>query len=56
MISAQAKPGFETLAARLTAKARALAEASAESDALARQGGASRWRRAALLWPLFAKG
>ena len=56
MISAEAKTPFEALAAQLAARARALAEARAESDLLARQGHASRWRRAALLWPLFAKG
>lgn len=42
--------------ARLAARARALAEAHAERRALARRGDPRRWRRAALLWPLFTKG
>ncbi len=43
---------FDALAQRLAAKARALAEARAA----ARRTEPSRWRRAALLWPLFTKG
>jgi hypothetical protein len=45
-----------TFAARLIAKARALAEARAERTALARRGDPRRWRRTKLLWPLFVKG
>ena len=47
---------FEALLATLAAKAATLAEAKAERDALARRNDPSRWRRAALVWPLFAKG
>jgi hypothetical protein len=43
---------FDALAARLAAKARALAEARAATS----HAEASRWRRAVLLWPLFTKG
>lgn len=63
MIRAQADTGF---VARLTARARALGDARAERQALARAEDARaedarpedarRWRRAGLLWPLFAKG
>jgi len=63
MIRAQADTGF---VARLTARARALGDARAERQALARTEdaraedarpeNARRWRRAGLLWPLFAKG
>lgn len=49
MIAASAD--FAALAARLTAKARALAEART-----ARRDDPRRWRKARLLWPLFAKG
>jgi len=42
-------------AARLAAQAATLAEARAKSALLARRQDPSRWRRAALLWPLFAK-
>ncbi|MCC6829681.1 MAG: hypothetical protein IT550_15785 [Novosphingobium sp.] len=42
---------FDALAQRLVARARAMAEARAA----ARRAGAGRWRRAALLWPLFTK-
>ena len=42
---------FDRLAARLTARARALAEARL----LARRADPRRWRRARLLWPLFGK-
>ena len=43
--------GGATLAARLAGQARRVAEARAA----ARRAGARRWRRARLLWPLFAK-
>lgn len=52
MISAEPEPSLETLASRLAARAKALAEARA----IARRAGEGRWRRAKLLWPLFAKG
>jgi hypothetical protein len=42
-------------AARLAARAARLAKARAQSELLARRHDASRWRRAGLLWPLFAK-
>ena len=44
--------GLDALSSRLAARARRLAEARA----LARKAGASRWRRAVLLWPFFTKG
>ena len=43
---------LDALSSRLAARARQLAEARV----LARKAGARRWRRAALLWPLFTKG
>lgn len=43
---------LDSLATRLAARARRLAEARAAS----RKAGAGRWRKAALLWPLFTKG
>lgn len=42
-------------AARLADKAAQLAEARGETALRARREDPSRWRRAALLWPLFAK-
>ncbi|HMO68595.1 MAG TPA: hypothetical protein PKD92_11760 [Novosphingobium sp.] len=54
MISADPPP-FDRLVTRLAAKARALAEARAEAHALARRDDPARWRRARLVWPLFAK-
>lgn len=53
MIRAATGAGF---AARLLARAGALAEARAERAALARRRDPRRWRRAKLLWPLFVKG
>lgn len=55
MIAAQPETRFEQLAARLAARARALAEARARRLALARRGDPARWRRAGLIWPLFTK-
>lgn len=52
----EADTDFASLASRLTEKARALAAARIETRALNRRGDDRRWRRAALLWPLFAKG
>ena len=43
---------LDALAERLAARARKLAEARAAS----RKARADRWRRPALLWPLFTKG
>ena len=56
MISAETRPDFAALAARLAAKAKALAHARLEEAALARRGDPARWRKAGLLWPLFTKG
>jgi hypothetical protein len=47
---------FDALAERLTDKAQKLAEARAETKALALRKDPRRWRRSGLLWPLFAKG
>ncbi len=52
MITATTRPDFASLAG----KARALAEAHAEHSVLARRSDPTRWRKAALLWPLFTKG
>ncbi len=56
MISADTKPSFEALVRALDAKARALAEAAGEKNAMARSNDPQRWRSARLLWPLFTKG
>lgn len=56
MIDAEASRGFDAWATQLERKAVALAEARARSALLARREDARRWRRAQLLWPLFAKG
>jgi hypothetical protein len=56
MISAQPEPPFEELAQRLEDQAEALARAHAEQRLLALRNDPRRWRRAHLLWPLFAKG
>lgn len=45
--------GFERLTTRLTTAADRIARASAERSAV---GPTRRWRRAAVLWPLFTKG
>lgn len=54
MISARAV--FDDLARRLVVRAETLAAARAETRRLASRGDESRWRRADLVWPLFAKG
>jgi hypothetical protein len=46
---------FDALGARLTAKAKAIATAAAQSRSLALRTDPRRWRSAALLWPLFTK-
>jgi hypothetical protein len=46
---------FDALAARLTARASRLAVARATTRLLAARQDESRWRRAALVWPLFGK-
>ncbi len=56
MISARATSDFAALAARLERQAKAIGEARAEASKLAKTAPAVRWRRAALLWPLFTKG
>ena len=45
--------GFDRLAVRLASAANRIALASTQRSAI---DPASRWRRAALLWPLFTKG
>ncbi|HNN55451.1 MAG TPA: hypothetical protein PKG84_03875 [Novosphingobium sp.] len=47
---------FDALAARLTERARTLAEAKARDTRLGKAQPAARWRSAHLLWPLFTKG
>lgn len=56
MITAKTEPDFAALAARLAGKAKALAEAQAQDARLGQTRSAGRWRKAALLWPLFTKG
>ncbi len=56
MISAETRPDFAALAARLVSRAKRIAEAQAEQATLARRSDPTRWRKAALLWPLFTKG
>ena len=60
LIETRVDKAFDALARRLTARAAAIAmaltAASAETQALAARGDESRWRRADLVWPLFAKG
>ena len=55
MIEAEAGPPAPAFAARLARKAAVLAEARAETLLRARTRDPWRWRRAALLWPLFGK-
>ena len=56
MIAAQVESPPERLARQLAARAAALAAAHAESSARKRHGDPARWRKAALLWPLFTEG
>jgi hypothetical protein len=52
----QAETDFDALAARLAARAGTLAVAHTTALLLAARQDARRWRRADLVWPLFAKG
>ncbi|MCJ2189138.1 hypothetical protein [Novosphingobium beihaiensis] len=52
----EAETDFDSLATRLARRARALASAHIAARTLARRDDARRWRRAGLIWPLFAKG
>jgi hypothetical protein len=52
----QVETDFDALAARLAARAGTLAVAHATALLLAARQDARRWRRADLIWPLFAKG
>jgi hypothetical protein len=54
--AADADTAFDDLARRLAARAAALAAAHAQARHLAARRDESRWRRADLVWPLFAKG
>ena len=54
MIEARATD-HETMIRRLADRAKALAEAVGTSRLLARRADPVRWRKARLLWPLFAK-
>lgn len=54
MIEAKTAPGGG-FAAGLAARAAQIAVAAAEAKWLAGRGDPTRWRRARLLWPLFAK-
>lgn len=47
---------FDGLAAHLAERARVLAAAHLRSRAMAARADERRWRRAGLLWPLFARG
>jgi hypothetical protein len=51
----RAKVDARDLVVRLAAKAARIAEAHAEAALRARRDDPARWRRAGLLWPLFAK-
>ena len=55
MISAEPEPPMETLIARLTTKAKAIAEARALRIALTRRNDPQRWRKAGFIWPLFGR-
>jgi hypothetical protein len=55
MIEGKIAEAGRTFAARVAARAALLAKAHAETALRTRGHDPSRWRRAALLWPLFAK-
>lgn len=52
----RAQTAADGFAARLATRAGALAVARITARLLARHGDERRWRRAGLIWPLFAKG
>ncbi len=52
----EAETDFDALARRLASKAGTLAVAWATRHRLDARNDESRWRHAALVWPLFAKG
>lgn len=56
MIAANTKPSPEAFATRLADRARQIAEAEVATTELARRRDPLRWRKAGLIWPLFAKG
>lgn len=56
MIRVDTAAALDRLMPRLSAKARAIAAAGAETSTLAAQGDPRRWRTARLLWPLFTQG
>lgn len=56
MVQADATASFAALDRRLAERAEKIAAAHAEMRALTTRGDESRWRRADLVWPLFAKG
>jgi hypothetical protein len=56
LIKASAGAALDALPSRLIEKAAALATAHGRTRLLARRQDERRWRRAGLLWPLFAKG
>lgn len=56
LIETRVGKAFDALARRLAARAAAIATAHAETQSLTARGDESRWRRADLVWPLFAKG
>lgn len=51
-----ATSNLAALLSRMTAAAQRLGEAQVQTRHLAKRDPARRWRRAALLWPLFTKG
>jgi hypothetical protein len=55
MIAGKIAEAGRAFADRLAARAAGIAEARAEAALRARRADPSRWRRAAVLWPLFAK-
>jgi len=56
LIEAKAAPDGRGLAARLAARASAIALAAAESRLRATRDDPARWRLPRLLWPQFTKG
>lgn len=56
MIAADAGAAFAALSKRLAERARLLAKARLATRRLAAARNETRWRRADLVWPLFAKG